>query len=119
MKDLKLKKTEHSYYCNESNYYSNDAYMSYECWNDFVRAWEPIKMDIDMNYIFRFDIKKYEEEDGEEEPFTLQLFIMHQRKGNFRCVEITNINNENMKEITELLKMHYEYHGELWKEFSV
>ena len=109
---LELKKTEHPYYCNESNYYSNDAYMTYDSWKDFVRSWEPLKMDVDMNYIFRFDIQNYDDK------FWLQLFIIHQRKGNFRCVEIKDINNDDMKEITEVLKLHHEYHGKLWEEFK-
>ena len=114
MKKLGLKETTHSYYCSDSNYYSIKAYMSYESWKKFVDDWDPLEMDIDMNYIFRFDIKKYDDEND----YLLQLFIMHQRKGLFRCVTIKNIQKENMKEITSLLQLHYNYHKKIWNEFE-
>ena len=109
---LELKETEHSYYCEDNNFYYNNN-LSYQGWKEFKEDWGINNLDIDMNYIFRFDIVK-----TSRNRYDLKLYFMHQRKGKFQPLVITNIKKEDMEEITEFLKEHYNYGLELWKEFQ-
>ena len=49
---------EHPYYCSESNYYSNKPSMTWETMTEFLDEFEGT--DIDMNLVFRWDIKPRE-----------------------------------------------------------
>lgn len=113
-----LKSTEHSYYCNASNYYvngnNNFGRSDYESWEEFKANWlnKDGTIDDDYNHCFRFDI--CEEEDG----YGLWLFIILQRKGNFIPVHIKSIKEENMPEIKAFLQSRWEYLKGQWVEFS-
>lgn len=118
MKLIKLKQTEHSYYCNDANYYvspiRNNNWGSFKEFNN----WEHFKsegwldLDIDMNLIFRFDI----EDCKETKDKVLKLYLMHQRKGAFRPIHIHNMKEEDMKEVTKLLQDNWLHLKEMWKE---
>ena len=73
----------HPYYCAESNWYSNEAYIRYDSFASFLDEWEDL--DTDLNHVFRWD---WHEADEENSQSRLQIFIMLQRKGWFRPIEV-------------------------------
>lgn len=122
---MKLQKTNHSYYCSESNYYvdgySNYGRSEYDTWNEFKEDWlvSNNTLDDDYNHMFRFDINELEDQD--EQPngkFELWLFFILQRKGIFRPVWIREIAEEDMKEIEVFLKERWNYLKKQWEEVS-
>lgn len=117
MKILEFKPTDHSDNCCDTNYYSNSAHEDYETWNDFKELWIPA--DIELNYIFRFDLYPNNKKNVEDsnEYLALHLYFILQRKGKFVPVTINQIKEEDMKEITTYLQEHEEYSSNLWKEF--
>lgn len=117
MKILDYKPTQHSYYCSDTNYHCSSNQAVYETWYDFRKDWSNI--DIDYNYIFRFDL--YPDNAGHEKEIydylVMHLYFILQRKGKFVPIIIKKIQEEDMKDITKYLKEHSEYSNHLWKEF--
>lgn len=117
---LKLKETQHSYYCSESNYYVNGhqnwGRYEFDDWHSFKLDWlfADGSIDDDLNHLFRFDINK-NEETGK---WQLWLFFMMQRKGIFVPVLIRGITEEDMPEIEAFLSARWEYMKKQWCEFS-
>jgi hypothetical protein len=111
---LELKETNHSYYCSESNYYSNEAYDEFDTWEDFKFGWldKDLTLDHDLNLCFRYDVLKYEDK------FELDLFFIQQRKGIFYPVVIKSITEEDLSEINTFLKSAWEYHKNQWAEIN-
>lgn len=121
-KILDLVPTNHSYYCSDHNYYVNgdDNYgrCDYESWKEFKAEWVNTdgSLDDDLNHLFRFDIVK---EDGiEKQGFTLWLFFILQRKGIYTPVQINNITQDDMPEITAFLRARWSYLQKQWEEFN-
>jgi len=114
---MELKATKHSYYCNDENYTNAGAFKHYDSWKDFRESWldENCDLDHDYNHCFRFDLEEDEEEAGD---FTLKLYIMHQRKGNFVPITIKTIQESDMTEINTYLEKCWHYLQNQWKEFS-
>lgn len=85
--DKDLWEFEHSYYCNEGNYFNNDCGKKYKSWQDFHV--EMGDSDLDMNLLFRWDWTEKDPETGEctyngDDNYrngTLKIFWMCQRKG--------------------------------------
>ncbi|MGG2091294.1 hypothetical protein AB1283_00825 [Bacillus sp. S13(2024)] len=126
---MKLKATNHSYYCSDSNYYIGNSYGEnfgrcvYETWRDFKEAWlnEDLTIDHDYNHCFRFDInphRDYETDKEIEGKFSLDLYFMLQRKGIFRPVHIKEIAESDMPEIEKYLSACWNYIKGQWEEFS-
>lgn len=120
---MELKATNHSYYCNDGNYYSNEAYGEFNTWQDFREAWFHTSegIDHDYNHCFRFDIKPLYDHENDidfEDRFSLSLYMMLQRKGAFIPVEIKEIKKEDMKEIEDYLQSCWDYIKGQWMEFS-
>lgn len=46
--------TNHSYYCSDTNYYSDEASLEFDSVTEFLDGFEDA--DVDMNLCFRFDI---------------------------------------------------------------
>lgn len=113
---LELKETNHSYYCELSNYYKAGVTGYFDTWEDFMHEWldDGFLIDDDYNHLFRFDIKK----DEEEGTFSLELFFMFQRKGAFVPILIRKIKKEDMPQISEFLEKRWQYMKNQWKEFS-
>ena len=121
-KILDLVPTNHSYYCSDSNYYvdgyDNYGRCDYDSWKEFKQEWVDTdgSLDDDLNHLFRFDIVK---EDGiEKQGFTLWLFFILQRKGIYTPVQINNITQDDMPEITAFLRARWSYLQKQWKEFN-
>jgi len=110
LKDLSI---EHDYYCADSNYYSNEAIMQYRTWPEFYD--EMHNADIDMNLVFRWDIKKHEK----TESYWMEIFIIQQRKGIFLPVMIDRVFDEDVETIIEYLKPHFEKLNHLWEPLSI
>jgi len=97
----------HDYYCSESNYYSNEAKQGYSKWPEFYN--EYFDCDIDMNLIFRWDIKKHDS--GE---YHMEMFMIQQRKGIFVPIEIKSVNDNDCDSILELLHKHLDKLKKIW-----
>ena len=108
-REMKLKETNHSYYC------ENYGCLEYGAWADFKSVW----LDDDYNHCFRFDI--LEMLDSEEEPtgkFELCLFFILQRKGIYRPVVIKEIAEEDMPQIEQFLKDRKKYILKQWADIE-
>lgn len=113
-KDLKVK---HPYYCNDNNYYSNDAREVSENWEDFISRWGDA--DVEYNHVFRFDIQENENDEGiGQGTYYAEIFIMLQRKGKFVPVVVNNVKEQDKDSIIEFLQKHYEEVKRLWEPFS-
>jgi hypothetical protein len=93
----KLWDVDHPYYCNESNHFALGWNIQHGSWADFIEGMG--ESDRDLNLLFRWDWKRYAEDDGPDlEPgdsgdgrtvrHELQTFWVMQRKGIFCCHEI-------------------------------
>ncbi len=125
MMKIKLKETNHSYYCQDSNYYVNGldnfGRVDYDTWSDFKEEWlsKDLWIDHDYNHCFRFDIKeKYDHEEDKEikGEYSLHLYFMLQRKGNFVPVYIKTITDKDMLEVNQYLEQCWNYLKEQWIE---
>jgi hypothetical protein len=121
---MELKTTKHSYYCNDGNYYNSNSLAEYDTWQDFKDEWFLLKVDSidhDYNHCFRFDIVNqfdFETDEEIEDKFSLKLYYMLQRKGNFTPVTIREITEKDMPEIEKYLSGCWEYIKGQWEEFS-
>lgn len=113
MKVLKFEATNHSYYCNGENYFKNIS-QEFNSWQEFANDWGIDTIDIDMNYVFRFDIEDVEDNATVK---MLKLFFIQQRKGVFYPIRIFIVEN-NMQDVTEFLHKNLEYSKKLWKELG-
>lgn len=105
---------EHSYYCNDGNYYSNECVFEYKSWRDFFA--DMGDADLDWNLPFRWDW-------SEEQPFNddnyyrngkLKIYWMQQRKGRF-IVSIVDVCRADEPSAAEYLRPRMEYLLSLWK----
>jgi hypothetical protein len=118
---MKLKATNHSYYCNDSNYYKSGTLVRYEKWSEFKENWldGDLKTDNDYNHCFRFDIdQRIDVNDVPIEEYSLKLYIMHQRKGQFIPINIKQITKEDMPEIEKYLSDCWAYLKNQWIELD-
>jgi hypothetical protein len=103
---------DHDYYCSDSNYYSNDAGKKWDNFHDFYDEYKDA--DIDMNLIFRWDIKK--RDDG---MLYMEVFIINQRKGIFAPHFIENVGENDFENIKSLLQPHLDKLSKIWLPFTV
>lgn len=88
-----LWEVDHSYYCSEGNYFSNDCTASYKSLSEFLEA--EGSSDLDMNLVFRWDWREgpawgagdYAGDDNYRNGL-LNVFIVGQRKGLFRSATV-------------------------------
>jgi len=88
---------EHDYYCILHNRNSNDAYHEYDTWHEFYLEWGD--MDLDMNLLFRWDIKPKKE----AQHYTMEIFIVLQRRGIFIPILIKDIQEKDLTQILDFL----------------
>ena len=103
---------DHDYYASDSNYYSNEASTKWNSFDDFYA--EYINADIDMNLIYRWDIKK-----DDDENLYMEIFIIKQRKGIYAPQFIENVYEKDFDKIKELLQPHLDKLANIWLPFSV
>lgn len=113
LKDLAVK---HNYYCSLGNYHHNEYLEEFENFEDFLEEYGDA--DIDYNLIFRWDVKKVEddEEDRSENHsgYLMEVFFMQQRIGNFVPCLIKEVTERDVPKIVKLLKKHKKYLNEIW-----
>lgn len=109
LKDLAI---DHDYYCSDNNYYSNEAALEYETFADFYEVFHDA--DVDMNLIFRWDVK----ERDESKRHYLELFMMNQRKGIFRPIYVALFDEKDVELLAKYLKPHIEKLKAIWKPFE-
>lgn len=120
---MELKGTNHNYYCNDGNYFNSNSLQQFETWEEFYESWLNGNgtIDHDYNHCFRFDIKPmfdFENDTEYEDRFSLKLYMMLQRKGNFIPITIKEIKQEDMPQIESYLKECWSYLKEQWKELD-
>ena len=110
---------DHPYYCSDSNYYSNDPTGKFATWADFYKDWND--MDLDMNMLFRWDIKVCKDEENEQiEPeYYMELFYMLQRKGIFKPIHIELIEEADADQIIAFLSVRYAHLQSMWEPLRV
>jgi len=121
MDNTALYAIDHPYYCNRGSYYAtalDQPYQEYEAWADFLA--EEGDSDMDMNLVFRWDWKEEDEEgnpsfkgDVNERNGTLFLFIIGQRKGLYRWVEVKVCRADN-DAVRAYLEPRWEHMKKLW-----
>lgn len=111
---------EHNYYCNMGNYFSNECSFNCETFQDFLDAMGD--SDMDMNLLFRWDVKKYEESDDNDEDspkgYYAEMFFMLQRKGNFICHNIEKMTEEDVEAFVAFVEPRHKHLMSLWAPFG-
>jgi len=108
LKDLAVK---HPYYASDSNYYANEAGLSYPSMSDFLADFA--YADIDMNLIYRWDVH-FSSANGNE-TYWAQVFIIQQRNGIYTPVIIHLFEEKDVPDFVSLVSKHKEKLLELWK----
>lgn len=103
---------EHDYYSSESNYYSNEAKGVHKTFADFYEEFKDA--DIDMNLIFRWDIRKREGSGR----YSADIFMILQRKGIYMPHRIEYIDEIDVPKFKELMLKHWEKLNSIWKPLS-
>lgn len=113
---------DHPYYCNEGNFYSNECGERYRTWAEFMAS--EGDSDLDMNLVFRFDWR--EGEDWNAGEYTgdinyrngrLLMFIIGQRKGIYRYVEVS-VCRADEASVIAYLSPRWELMKKLWEPLS-
>lgn len=102
---------DYDYYCSDNNYYSKDAGMSWDSFQDFYNEYKDA--DVDMNLIFRWDVRS-----NEDKSFCMEVFIMQQRKGIFAPHFIQEVRESDFNDIKTLLQPHFDKLTKNWLPFK-
>ena len=114
---LKELSIDHPYYCSDSNYYSNEPSQDFETMTDFLSKYQDA--DIEMNLIFRWDIKKRDDELSEKTGrYYAQVYIIAQRKGIFTPCYIKHINQEEADLFVSLAMKHWDKLEAMWRPIN-
>lgn len=105
-----LWEVDHSYYCNDNNYYANNV-AECDSWQTFVD--EAGDMDMDYNLLFRWDWRDSGNPDEEIEQDELHLHFMAQRKGRF-FTYVVKVDKGDEQLIADWLKPRFEHLVKLW-----
>ena len=123
-----LWEVDHSYYCNEANYFvgGNDHHKvcdEHKRWSDFIA--EYADADFDMNLVFRWDWVEEDPETGEStykgddnyRNGILKIFWMGQRKGLYRF-SLVEVCRADEPAVIAFLRPRWEHLRELWAPLS-
>jgi hypothetical protein len=117
---MKLWEAEHSYYCSETNYFSNDCEEHFMSWSEFAAEYASVVLD--WNLLFRWDWEVPSDDIGEPLPMnpdpyyrdcTLHLFWIGQRKGLFRSTTVS-VCAADEPAVREWLRKPFEHLKALW-----
>ncbi|AFC22722.1 hypothetical protein VchM-138_0043 [Vibrio phage vB_VchM-138] len=101
---------DHPYYCSTINYYNNDSNLVFNTMTEFLDEFE--NMDPDLNLMFRWDVKRDEDEgDG----YYAECFIMLQRKGIFPPCSIKSFKESEVERFVEYARMHRNVLNKMWQ----
>ena len=104
---------EHPYYCNESNYYSNEPREVHETMTDFLDEYEDA--DVDMNLCFRWDL--HEAGEDHDTQFA-EVFMMHQRKGIFAPHHIKKWEEHELDRFRAYAEKHWQTLCAMWSPIA-
>lgn len=105
---LKYAETKHPFYCADENFYHN-VVIQLKRWEEFSKDFDLETLDLDLNFLFRYDIKR------DENQLKLHLYFMLQRKGIFQPV-IVYITEKDMDEINAFLSKCKTHMLKHWEE---
>lgn len=108
LKDLAI---DHDYYCSDTNYYSNQASLNYRNFSSFYEEFG--EADIDMNLVFRWDLKKHD-----NKSYYLNIYIIQQRRGIFTPVFIDYFEEKDIPLFIKYLKPHIKKLRKNWEPFN-
>lgn len=114
MKTITLKDLaeNHDYYASGQNFYSNEASGHFNTWADFYEEFHDA--DIDMNLVYRWDIKQREE----SKRYYMQIIVIGQRKGLYLPQHIDYVDEIDVPQIIQFLKPHFEKIQKIWMPLS-
>lgn len=98
---------DHDYYCSESNYYSNNASERYETFPDFYKEFG--NADVDMNLVFRWDLRQ-----ADDKSYSMEIFIIQQRKGIFKPCLISRFEEKDIELFLKYITPHIEKLKRIW-----
>ena len=121
-----LWESDHPYYCNQGNYFSNDCHSSFKSWSGFIESYGDA--DFDLNLLFRWDWIPPYEDDNADKPIQwkhdenyreseLLLFWVGQRKGLFQYTTV-EVCRADEPEIRKWLQERYEHILKLWEPLN-
>ena len=116
MSILKELSVDHPYYASNSNYFSGEAGGTWETMTEFLDDMEDA--DIDMNLIYRWDIRPRGETGAETGRYSAEVFIIRQRKGIYSPQVIKHINEAEAERFKALAQKHWETIKAIWAPFS-
>ena len=118
MSELQKLASDHPYYCNEENHYSNEAGRSFGTMTEFLDEFD--QMDVDLNLCFRWDVRRKEDHEGDpiEGSYYAQVFLMLQRKGIFFPCEIGSITESEATRFKKYIAKHWETLQKMWEPLS-
>lgn len=99
---------DHDYYASESNYYSNEASQKFNTFAEFYEEYHDA--DIDMNLVYRWDIKKFDK----QEAYYMEIFMIRQRKGIYAPIRIHRIFEEDVEIAIKFLTPHLDKLKSIW-----
>lgn len=114
---MHLWEVKHSYYCNDTNWYSNDCTHHCDSWPEFARDWG--NLDDDYNLVFRWDWKAEIDDDermterGKTGHGILQVCYMQQRKGKYVTVFV-KVTGDDEQAVREWLAPKMRHLMSLW-----
>ena len=109
---LKELAIEHDYYCNESNYYSNEPTSSFDTFKDFYNEYQDA--DVDMNLVFRWDLREYKDSGK----YYMDIYIIQQRKGIYTPIHISSFGKSDISNFIKYIQPHIDKLKSIWKPFK-
>jgi hypothetical protein len=103
-----LWEVDHDYYCNRSNFFSNECEQAFDSWELFLEA--EGDAEFNSNLLFRWD--------WDPKAKTLTLFWMGQRKGLFRSTLIRGMHPDEEQSVREWLIKRWAHLHKLWSPIS-
>jgi hypothetical protein len=119
MSEKHIWECKHSYYCTESNYFSNQIEVNkFSSFSEFLEDWGA--SDKDYNLLFRWDWEEEEDrkQDDNYRSALLKIFFMIQRKGYHLCCEVQVCRNDET-EVKKFLEERFEHLMALWSPFNL
>jgi hypothetical protein len=123
-----LWEVDHPYYGPEGSFWANWSQQGpyiqkYESWQEFVDEGGMADADLDMNWCYRWDWKKwptedYEEDVNEAEKEQLLLFWMMPRKG-IMATSTINVTEADEPAVREWLQVRADYMRSMWEPFDL
>jgi hypothetical protein len=123
-----LWEVDHPYYGPEGSFWANWSQQGpyiqkYESWQEFVEEGGMADADLDMNWCYRWDWKKwptedYEEDVNEAEKEQLLLFWMMPRKG-IMATSTINVTEADEPAVREWLQVRADYMRTMWEPFDL